>query len=125
MPRRFTRGTRPRRAARRNAFQNLGEGTGLWHAAYGKGYSDHLDAGELAVLVRMFQQRHLLAHRQGLVDEDYIERSGDTSYRIGQRLVVREAAVRECLALDEKLAAGMAADIEVVGNTDPAQGGVT
>jgi RNA polymerase subunit RPABC4/transcription elongation factor Spt4 len=98
-------------AARRNAFQNLAEGNALWRAAFGKQYGDHLDSGELAVLTRMFQQRHLLAHRQGLVDENYITRSGDTSYRIGQRVVVREAAVHECLFLIEKLAASLAADV--------------
>jgi hypothetical protein len=101
--------------ARRNAFQNLAEGSGLWRAAFGKKYGDHLDGGELAVLTRMFQQRHLLAHRQGLVDEDYIARSGDASYRIGQRLVVRETAVRECLVLIETLAAGMAIDESTAG----------
>jgi DNA-binding IclR family transcriptional regulator len=63
-------------------------------------------------LKRGFQQRHLLAYTQGLVDQDYIVRSGDTSYRPGQRLVVREAAVRECLDLVEKLAAGMVADVQ-------------
>jgi hypothetical protein len=98
-------------AARRNAFQNLSEGSELWRLAFGKEYSDHLGSGGLGVLTRIFQQRHLLAHRQGLVDEDYIKRSGDTSYRIGQRLVVREAAVREGLALVEKLAAGIADDV--------------
>jgi len=97
-------------AARRNAFQNLSEGSELWHPAFGKEYSDYLDSGELAVLTRIFQQRHLLAHRQGLVDEDYIKRSGDTLYRIGQRLVVRETSVRECLVLIVKLAAGLADD---------------
>jgi hypothetical protein len=97
-------------AARRNAFQNLAESSGLWHAACGKEYSDHLDGAELAVLARMFQQRHLLAHRQGLVDEDYISRSDDTSYRIGQRVVIRETAVRECLVLIEKLTTGLADD---------------
>ena len=40
---------------------------------------------------------------QGLVDADYIARTGDTAYRIGQRIVIREAAVRESLALTEKL----------------------
>jgi hypothetical protein len=58
-------------AARRNAFQSLSEGSELWRLAFGKEYSDHLGSGELGVLTRIFQQRHLLAHRQGLVDEDY------------------------------------------------------
>ena len=44
------------------------------------------------------------------MDEDYISRSGDTTYRLGQRLVIREAAVRECVKLIEKLTACMTAD---------------
>ena len=100
--------------ARRNAFQNLTEGSALWHAATGKHYSDHLDPAELTALARAFQQRHLLAHTQGLVDQDYIARSGDTAYRPGQRLVIREAPVRQCVDLIEKLTTGMA------GNTQDA-----
>ena len=97
--------------ARRNAFQNLAEGSNLWHAAFGKRYSDHLTAADLTALMRAFQQRHLLAHRQGLVDEDYITRSGDTAYRLGQRIVIREGTIHECLELIEKLASGMDADV--------------
>ena len=44
------------------------------------------------------------------MDADYVARTGDTAYHIGQRLVIREAAVRECLALIERLAAAMASD---------------
>lgn len=95
---------------RRNAFQNLNEGSDLWLSATGKQYSGYLNSTELNALTRFFQQRHLLAHTQGIVDADYINRTGDTNYRIGQRLVVRESAVRDCLALIEKLATGMASD---------------
>ena len=110
--------------ARRSAFQNLTEGAGLWHAAAGKQYGDYISRTELATLTRCFQQRHLLAHTQGLVDADYIARTGDTAYRIGQRIVVREAAVRECLALVEGLAAGMAHDAVASGtpSSRPAAG---
>lgn len=95
-------------APRRNAFQNLAEGNALWQATSGKQYSDFLTPTELSALSRYFQQRHLLAHRQGLVDVDYIARSGDSLYREGQRLVIREASVRECLSLIEKLARSIA-----------------
>lgn len=107
--------------ARRNAFQNLAEGSDLWHGALGRRYSDHLDGSELAAVTRIFQQRHLLAHRQGLVDEDYIKRSGDTSYRVGQRLVVRETAVREGLDRIEKLAAGTATDVAAIRDVASAE----
>ena len=96
--------------ARRNVFQNLDEGSSLWRTAFGNGYDAHLGADDLAALKRCFQQRHLLAHREGLVDMDYIARTDDTGYREGQRLVIREAAVRYYLALVEKLAGGLAKD---------------
>ncbi len=97
-------------APRRNAFQNLKEGSELWNNVAGKQYAAYINSNEHAVLTRYFQQRHLLAHRQGLVDEDYVSRTSDTTYQPGQHLVVREAAVRECLSLIEKLTAGMASD---------------
>lgn len=95
---------------RRNAFQNLREGSDLWHVATGKHYGHYLSGAEIASITRLFQQRHLLAHTQGLIDNDYVTRTGDTTYRVGQRLVIRDSAVRECLLLIEKLTAGMATD---------------
>jgi len=110
---------------RRNAFQNLAEGSALWQAAAGKEYADYIDEIALATLNRGFQQRHLLVHREGLVDADYISRSGDSVYRVGQRIVIRDAAVRDYLKLIEQLAAGMGADASVPmtssASTEPAQ----
>jgi hypothetical protein len=98
------------KATHRNVFQNLANGSALWHAATGKRYDDYLDAAELGALARYFQQRHLISHKQGFVDADYIARTGDTTYRVGQRIVVRAAGVRECAVFVEKLAAAMVAD---------------
>ncbi len=98
--------------ARRNAFQNLAEGSTLWQQATGQGYDAHLDAPSLDKLGRAFQQRHLLAHRQGLVDEEYIAKSDDTRYRSGQRLVVRAEGVTEAVELVEKLVAGLRDDAD-------------
>ena len=100
--------------ARRNAFQNLSEGAALWHSATGKAYDSYVEPSELAALVRYFQQRHLLAHREGLVDEDYLARSGDTTYRAGQRLVIREASARECVTLVRKLGTALQVEIKAL-----------
>jgi len=51
----------------------------------------------------VFQQRHLLAHTQGVVDDDYIRKTGDTRYKSGQRLVIKREAVVEALNLVEQL----------------------
>ena len=97
--------------AHRNAFQSLTNGSDLWHAAIDKLYSDYLDPDDLTILTRAFQKRHLLAHTQGIVDQDYISRSGDSAYRPGQRVVIRISDVRKCVDLIEKLASGLARDI--------------
>ena len=93
--------------ARRNAFQNLDESNRLWGGAIRKTYADFLDQPENADLVRLVQARHVLAHRDGLVDAEYVARSGDARYKVGQRLVVTAAEVRSLAALVEKLAAGV------------------
>jgi hypothetical protein len=47
----------------------------------------------------------------GLVDADYIKNTGDTTYREGQRIVVKERVVRECLVLIQKLTTSMTTDL--------------
>jgi hypothetical protein len=97
--------------ARRNAFQNLDESNRLWLGAIGKTYADFFAVADYADVVRLVQARHLLAHRDGLVDVDYVARSGDARYKVGQRLIVSAAEVRRMAVLVEKLAAGVTADV--------------
>lgn len=91
------------RVAARNAFQRLSTGSQLWVQEISVGYENLIDPPALARLRTFFQQRHLLSHQQGIVDQDYIDRSGDRSYAVGQRLVIREAAVRDFADVVEQL----------------------
>jgi len=100
----------PTTKIRRNAFQNLAEGSALWAAAMGRGYDKHLTVVEMEQLTTAFQQRHLLAHTQGVVDDDYIRKTGDTRYKSGQRLVIKREAVAETLTLVEQLTHGIRED---------------
>lgn len=95
--------TRTGMAARRNAFQNLDSGANLWMNEVGKTYADLIDKSKLDQLKVYFQQRHLLAHQQGIVDQEYINRSGDITYSVDQRLVIKQGAVREFADLVEEL----------------------
>ncbi len=97
--------------ARRNAFQNLDASDALWTGAIGKTYADFLTADEAAVLVRLVQARNVLSHKDGLVDADYVGKSGDHRYAAGQRLVVTPTEVRRLADLAEKLAAALAAAV--------------
>lgn len=97
--------------ARRNAFQNLEASDALWLGATGKGYSDMLTADEHHDLARLVQARHVLAHRDGLVDADFVARSGDHRYAVGQRLVVVPADARRLVEVCEMLAAALTSSV--------------
>ncbi|MGE8303331.1 MAG: hypothetical protein ACN6PW_02635 [Pseudomonas kermanshahensis] len=97
---------------RRNAFQSLDEGSQLWHDAIGASYEQLLSIDRLERLKILFQQRHLLAHTQGIVDEDYVKKSGDSRYRAGQRIVVCSDDVMEIVDLLEQLTGSVRKAIE-------------
>ncbi len=92
---------------RRNAFQNLEISDTLWKGSIGWTYADMLDKTEHRELVRLVQARHVLAHQDGIVDADYVAKSGDRRYRVGQRLVITAAEVRRLADLTEKLAGAL------------------
>lgn len=92
-----------------NAFQRLEQGSRLWKDAVGKGYEDWLTAEELQGLKVLYQKRHLLAHNDGLVDGQYVTKSGDTTYREGQRIVIAARDVSELVGTLEKLGTGLKA----------------
>ncbi|MBA7535445.1 hypothetical protein ES705_27701 [subsurface metagenome] len=94
---------------RRNLFQNLRESDAIWRDATSTGYTDILSAAEYKALSMYFQQRHLLVHQDGLVDQQYIDRANDHRFDVGQRLNVTESKVSELEAVIEKLASGIGA----------------
>lgn len=92
---------------RPNDFQNIERGDQLFLEASGKGYNSWLVDGERSYMNLMFQKRHLLEHNGGLIDDQYIRKSGDISYGIGQRLVVHEEHIKQLIEIIRKLVAGL------------------
>ncbi|MCM4171261.1 hypothetical protein DHD32_07200 [Arenibacter sp. TNZ] len=72
-----------------NAFQNVEKSNKLWIGLVGLGYSDWLSETELIQLTNYTQKRHILEHRSGIIDSKYIEKTGDTQYQEGERLVIK------------------------------------
>jgi hypothetical protein len=90
---------------RRNVFQNLDAGSLLWETEFGTSYIKSLEADTIALLRICYQQRHLLAHQQGIVDKDYIVRSGDKTYKEGQRISIDESFVLDFASAIERIGA--------------------
>ncbi len=88
---------------RRNIFQRLEESNTIWQSATSKGYTEILSDSEYQKLNMFFQQRHLLEHQDGIVDQEYIERAKDCRFAKGQRLIVSDSSVSELAAIIKKL----------------------
>ena len=88
---------------KRIVFQRLVDGDLLWRELVGEGYEDWISAIQYAKLKKCFQQRHVLQHKDGIVDQDYCSKSGDTSYRIGQHLIIKANDITEYADIIEEL----------------------
>ena len=96
-----------REISRVNDFQIVEKGSQLFKDAAGKGYEEWLSDKELHDMNMFFQRRHLIEHNNGMVDQKYVDKSGDNSYVIGQRLVIKENDAYALLAIIKKLAIGL------------------
>lgn len=89
---------------RGNAFQNPDRASALFKQIVKIGYEDILQETEYSEFKLLFQRRHVLAHRDGIVDQQYIDNSGDSTYAIGQRLVIDPRSVLRLAHLMSMLA---------------------
>ncbi len=105
------------KTSRVNDFQIVEKGSQLFEEETGMKYSDWLSAGELAFMELMFQRRHLLEHNNGMVDQRYLDKSGDISYSLGQRIIVKEADAHSLLAVLRKLGSSITT-LQVGGDSD-------
>lgn len=95
------------KTGRVNDFQIIEKGSNLFRQVAGYDYSTWLNGSDLNVMSIMFQRRHLLEHNNGMVDQRYIEKSGDCSYSEGQRIVVRKEDAYNLLRIIKKLHIGL------------------
>jgi uncharacterized Zn finger protein (UPF0148 family) len=97
----------PIKNVRVNDFQIIEKGSKLFFEAIGKGYDSWLTDEEINDMNILFHQRHLIEHNNGLIDEKYIQNSNDHSYKIGQRVIVKNSDALRLLSHVRKLSAGL------------------
>ena len=98
---------------RRNLFQNIRRSDATWRSATSIGYADMLADDEYLRLIIYFEQRHVLEHQDGIVDQEYIGRASDSRFADGQRLVVTEDHVLDLVSIIEKLAREISPSIKL------------
>lgn len=86
-----------------NGFQRIDYMISSWQDLLGESLSQWIDDHELKFMGIMYQRRHLLQHQEGIVDQKYIDKSGDHAYKVGQRVVVKERDVLQLASIVTKI----------------------
>ncbi len=71
--------------------------------AFGFDFADDLSPDSWIDVCRIFQKRHLLAHKMGVVDHEYVEKANDPAAVLGRKIQVTNAEVGLALRLTEAL----------------------
>lgn len=94
--------------AREISFQNLAGSRWNVQNLFGFDLSADLEADDWDMACRSFQKRHLLAHRTGVIDEDYIKKSGDIQARVGRKVSIVPEEVQRLIVIVSKMGAYLA-----------------
>jgi hypothetical protein len=89
--------------AEKVSFQNLEGAKRNLTGLFGFDLAADLTVEEWKAAVRGFQKRHLLSHKMGVVDGEYVRKSGDTEGVVGRKINVDAEEVRELVRITGKL----------------------
>ena len=75
------------------SFQNIVRARDRLANDHGVDISSGLSASEWSFVATQFQKRHLLAHTMGVVDQDFIDKTGIPSSMIGKKVQISQGDV--------------------------------
>ena len=98
--------------AERISFQNLDRARVGLQKMFGIDLGAVVPPETWRVAVMAFQKRHVVAHKFGVVDQEYIDKTGDSRAVVGRKIVVDAAEVRRHLEVVHTLARSLSAEFE-------------
>lgn len=81
------------------SFQNIKNARNRVIDLFGFDFADGLDLDKWNTTIRCFQKRHLLTHKMGVIDQEYLEKVKDPDAALGRKILVRQDEVLEFLVL--------------------------
>jgi len=84
-------------------FQNLPGARRNVQEKFGFDFADGLNPGHWDSVCKVFQKRHLLAHKMGVVDDDYIQKVNDPGAVTGRKVQVSSEEVISSINIMEEL----------------------
>ena len=91
-----TKAIRPEKAAKIR-FQNLRAARDSVREQFSVDFATKVAPVDWKHILRAFQKRHLVAHRMGVVDEEYLSATGEPRLLLGRKVSITAREVRELL----------------------------
>ena len=88
---------------KKNVFQRINDSDKIWKESAKQSFEDWLTPDEFTKFKIYYQKRHLFSHNNGIVYEEYIIKTNDKNYKVGERLVVNKKDATEFTSLVEKV----------------------
>jgi hypothetical protein len=76
-------------------FQNIAAARGRVREQFSVDFAATAAPADWSYILRAFQKRHLLAHKMGVVDEDYLAATGESPALLGRKISILAPEVRE------------------------------
>lgn len=84
------------------SFQNLLKANESIQNWFGFEMLSRFSDDDKTFLNRMFHRRHVLTHNGGRIDDEYLQKTGDTSVRLNQKIAVHSNEIKRILPLLRK-----------------------
>jgi len=81
------------------SFQNIQNARARVSELFGFDFAAGIDSDKWDTIVRCFQKRHLLAHKMGVIDQEYIKKAKDPGAVVGRKIFIKPEEVRELTEL--------------------------
>ncbi len=94
------------------SFQNLDRASQSITDLFGIDLAGGVTDDEWKIAVQGFQKRHLLAHKMGVIDDEYVRKSGDSGAVAGRKVRIEANEVRELVLIVDKLARHLSASLD-------------
>lgn len=75
-------------------FQNITSARKRVQTQFSVDFARSLDTEAWALVTRCFEKRHLLAHKMGVIDEEYVNTTGELGAIVGRKIQVQVPEVR-------------------------------
>jgi hypothetical protein len=84
-------------------FQNIVAARRRVQELFGFDVADKLSPESWVTICRIFQKRHLLSHKMGVIDDEYVQKANDTGAVVGRRVRITQDEVSQAISLVETL----------------------